>query len=298
MSGACAALLADGRRLHMQHGPIDLIIEAFGAPSEVDAAYLQARRRFETVLGELVGELAILRRPVRDAVTPTGSIARAMTSATRRFRPAFITPMAAVAGAVADEVLAAMLGGRRLDRAYVNNGGDIALYLAPGESFDIGFASSTSPPALAGHFSIEETDPVRGVATSGRQGRSLSLGIADAVTVLAETAATADAAATLIGNAVDLPGHPAVRRRPAHCLDPDSDLGHRRVTLAVGRLTDEERDRALEKGLAAADGMRQRGLIRAAALCLAGHLRLAGDEHARMAPPSARPALEREAMHA
>ena len=250
------------------------------------------------MLGELVAELPILRRPVLDGITPAGTIARGMTSATRRFQPAFITPMAAVAGAVADEVLAAMVGGRRLDRAYVNNGGDIALYLASGASFDVGFASTVSPPALAGHLSIDEIDPVRGVATSGHHGRSLSLGIADAVTVLAETAATADAAATLIANAVDLPGHPAVRRQPAHCLDPDSDLGHRMVTVAVGPLTGEETETALGKGLIAADGMRDRGLIRAAALCLNGRVRLAGGKHARVAPPSARPAMERRAMHA
>ena len=39
----------------------------------------------------------------------------------------FITPMVAVAGSVADYILDAMGGG--LDRAIVNNGGDIALHL-------------------------------------------------------------------------------------------------------------------------------------------------------------------------
>ncbi len=37
--------------------------------------------------------------------------------------------MAAVAGAVADHILAAMIAGRRLAKAYVNDGGDIALHL-------------------------------------------------------------------------------------------------------------------------------------------------------------------------
>ena len=54
---------------------------------------------------------------------------------------------------------------------------------------------------------------MRGIATSGWRGRSFSLGIADAVTVLAATAAEADAAATVIANAVDLPGHPAIDTR-------------------------------------------------------------------------------------
>ena len=45
------------------------------------------------------------------------------------YREQFITPpWRAVAGAVADEVLQALVHGRGLKRAYVNNGGDIALY--------------------------------------------------------------------------------------------------------------------------------------------------------------------------
>ena len=77
-------------------------------------------------------------------------------------------------------------------------------------------------------------DPVRGIATSGWRGRSFSLGIADAVTVLAATAAKADAAATIIANAVDLPNHAAITRVPAREIAPDNDLGERLVTRAVG----------------------------------------------------------------
>ena len=90
---------------------------------------------------------------------------------------------------------------------------------------------------------------MRGVATSGWRGRSFSLGIADAVTVLATNAAPADAAATLIANAVDLPGHPAVTRVPARELAPDSDLGDRLVTQGVGPLSPREIAGALEAGL-------------------------------------------------
>ena len=46
MTGAQAALLADGRRLHLHHGPIDLVIEADGSPQEIQLAYAQARNRF------------------------------------------------------------------------------------------------------------------------------------------------------------------------------------------------------------------------------------------------------------
>ena len=123
---------------------------------------------------------------------------------------------------------------------------------------------------------------MRGIATSGWRGRSFSLGIADAVTVLAEDAAAADAAATLIANAVDLPGHSAIVRQPANELSPDSDLGERLVTTDVGSLTAAEIEQALGRGLAVADACRRRGLIHAVALFLDGaHLTVGPIENRR-----------------
>ncbi|MGB5068821.1 MAG: UPF0280 family protein, partial [Albidovulum sp.] len=111
---------------------------------------------------------------------------------------------------------------------------------------------------------------------SGRGGRSLSMGIADSVTVLATDAAIADAAATLIGNAVDLPGHPAVTRCPASARQSDSDLGDRLVVTHVGALSAAEVDTALNKGAALAEDYRKQGLILGAALFLRGKSRLVG----------------------
>ena len=106
-----------------------------------------------------------------------------------------------------------MTAGRRLARAYVNNGGDIALHLGPGETFSIGMVDRPDRPSLIGRAAIGAADHVRGVATSGWRGRSFSLGVADAVTVLAASAALADAAATLIANAVDHSGPSGDRAR-------------------------------------------------------------------------------------
>jgi uncharacterized protein len=268
MSGPVAAATADGSRLHLQHGPIDLIVEAFGDKEDVAEAYRRAWDRFQHVLDELVEELPTLRRPV-DAANggPSGRVARRMAAAVRPFSDRFITPMAAVAGAVADEICAEMTG-CDLRRAYVNDGGDIALFLTPGETFDVGLVPVPHRPSLLGKTTVRAMDPVRGVATSGRHGRSFSLGVADAVTVLAVDAARADAAATLVANAVDLPDHPAVRRVPAAELDPDSDLGERSVTVEVGTLTPPAARQALASGMAAAERMRSDGLIVAAVLCL------------------------------
>src|SRR6202023_4310659 len=95
----------------------------------------------------------------------------------------FITPMAAVAGAVAEEILGAMLQQTQLTRAYVNNGGDIALHLADGERFTVGLADRPDAPGLMRTMIIHADDPPRGGPTSRRPGRSFSLGIADAVTL-------------------------------------------------------------------------------------------------------------------
>jgi len=271
-------MLPDGRRLHLQDGPIDLIVEAFGAAAEVEVAYRAACARFVSILDELCSELKFLRQECcRDAEWPRGSVARRMVAAVMPYvSECFITPMAAVAGAVAEEILATMVGAADLSRAYVNNGGDIALHLTASEKFVVGMIERPDRLALFGTLAIGADNPARGIATSGWRGRSFSLGIADAVTVLADRAAAADAAATIIANAVDLPGHPAIVRVPACELAPDSDLGARSVTQGVGTLTEAEVSRALAGGVQTAGRLRRMGLVRAAALNLCGETRLVG----------------------
>jgi len=264
--------LADGRRLHLQDGPIDLIVEVHGSEINRRAAYDAAARRFTGLLDELCDELPLLRQaadPARRELQ--GAVARRMDAAVAPFAlDHFITPMAAVAGSVAEEILGAMLDAARLERAYVNNGGDIALHLDQGEHFTVGLIDRPDRHGVTRTVIVDADDPTRGVATSGRHGRSFSLGIADAATVLARTASQADAAATIIANAVDLPGHPAIVRCPAHDLQPDSDLGARLVTRDVGELTGHEIQDALESGAACARKLLAAGLIDGAALRLQG----------------------------
>jgi len=273
---ATIRLLPDGRRLHLSDGPIDLIVEAGGARDEIRHAYEAAARRFVTILDELCAELPLLRRPASCALSrPRGAVAQCMADAVDPYRePCFITPMAAVAGAVAEAVLAAMTDAAELDRAHVNNGGDIALHLARGQSYRVGMVVRPDRPSLFGSIEISSGTPVRGIATSGWRGRSFSLGIADAVTVLAASASQADAAATIIANAVDLPGHPAVTRVPAREIVPDSDLREIPVTRDVGHLSPPEIENALRSGAKVAEALRARGLIYAAALNLQEHVRI------------------------
>ena len=269
-------LLPDGRRLHLHDGPIDLIVEAYGRPEQIHAAYDTAERRFVTILDELCAELPLLRQAVGSNMPrPQGVIARRMAAAVEPYAErCFITPMAAVAGAVAEEILETMTKDTELARCYVNNGGDIALYLTPGESFSVGMVDRPDRPSLFGTLRIRSDDPIRGLATSGWRGRSFSLGIADAVTVLAADAAAADAAATIIANAIDLPGHPEIVRVPAREIAPDNDLGELCVTRAVPKLCSDEVQEALASGVSVAEELISEGLAVAAALHLQGQTRV------------------------
>lgn len=271
MATECAQELHGGR-LHLSHGPIDVVLKAFGAPHEMARAHRAAMERFPGILPELCGELSELRAASGEG-NPQSPVGRRMAAACRPFAAGtFVTPMAAVAGAVADELLAAMRHEADLARAYVNDGGDIAVFVAPDEELDIamfGDFTAGEIPLWSGFLRIGHRDGIGGIATSGARGRSFSLGIADSVTVLARDAATADAAATLIANAVDC-DYPGVMRTPAVELDPDSDLGNRLVTVSVPPLEPAERRRALGAGLARAQDYLARGLIIDAALSLQG----------------------------
>ena len=341
MNSAFARILPDGKRLHLQQGPIDLVIDADGDEAEVALAFEQAMRAFEPVLTDLVAELEVLRKvlaphssTVMRGLDPrthafgeqvcqkanflssasssndqssapedkcrqdvgtrvkhghdgrgvqfydpnkSNPVANIMTSAAANFAAHNVSPMIAVAGSVADYILDKMLAGRTLNRVYVNNGGDISLYLNDGHSFDIGIVDRVDAPEISATAHITSNDTVRGVATSGWGGRSFSLGVADAVTVLAPTAALADAAATLIANEVDPGPCFEISRTPAHDLDPDSDLGARLVTTDVQPLSARQKDLALQRGQDLARTFVRDGLITAAALSLQGSTRMAGD---------------------
>lgn len=266
--------LADGR-LHFQHGPIDLVLRGHGPGAK--AAHRAAWDRFQDILTVLCDELDRLRRPL--GATPPelrGPVARRMLDACWPHRAVYLTPMAAVAGSVADEVLAAM---RRaapgLTRAFVNNGGDIALHVAGDDTLTAGLVTDLAAPALDGQITIGAQDGIGGIATSGWRGRSHSLGIADAATVLARDAATADAAATLIANDCTT-DHPAIRRLPARALKDDSDLGDLAVTVEVGPLPPQAVAAALARGAARAEQLRRDGRIVAASLALQGRFRIIG----------------------
>ena len=274
-NGAWASRLRGGR-LFLQHGPINLVVRAWGTDAAVEVAYRALIDAFPNWLGALVDELPRLRMPETERLElPRGHIARAMACAVRACAAGFATPMASVAGAVADEAVRVLASQPAIERAYVNNGGDIALHLGEGTRLSVGMVPSLREAIPRAGIEIASESAVRGVATSGWPGRSHSLGIADAVTVLARSAAVADAAATLVANSVDV-DHPGIRREPASSLDEDSDLGDRPVTVAVPRLRAEAIDAALDAGLRTARALRARCAIEGAALTVQGRWRVLG----------------------
>jgi ApbE superfamily uncharacterized protein (UPF0280 family) len=110
-----------------------------------------------------------------------------------------VGPMAAVAGAIAEAV------GKELlvysPEIIVENGGDV--FLRVFKKRVVGIFAGDSP--LTGKLGIEinaEDTPLGICTSSGTVGHSLSYGRADAVVVLSESTALADAAATAVGNTV------------------------------------------------------------------------------------------------
>lgn len=316
----CGQWTRDGRGLHLQHGPIDLVVGCRGSSKACAKAYSAIAGAFDGVLSQLVAELSLLKTPLPSPLqlpsplpskaspvefegharwlsedsTPTafqyglnGEIARRMYEACLPYAKHKITPMASVAGAVADHLLGRLTDLEGIDRIWINNGGDIAVYVGPGSTFDCGMITDVTEDKLTGQCQLSvppTSDQGRyyGIATSGRAsfgegGRSFSLGIADAVTVIAQSAAKADAAATIIANHVDCPGTvSAIKRRPACEMDPDSDLGSRLVVTRVSTLSDHEIDQALVNGERAAADCVNQSLIDAAALSLIGQYRCVG----------------------
>ena len=244
-------------RLFLNHGPIDIVLEAFGKDKPL--AYEKAKKYFSTLLNELVLDMDLLKKEVVPHRNFNNKISQSMQNATEKFYPDFITPMAAVAGSVADNILNVLVKDTKLEKAYVNNGGDVSFYLTENQTVKSNLASI--PNIIA---EIDYKDKSRGIATSGWRGRSFSLGIADSVTVLADNAAMADAAATMIANSVNIKNHPSIIKKPAEEIYEDSDLKNLMVTVEVGDLKQSEIEDALRNGNEVGKTYLENGLINSA----------------------------------
>ncbi len=260
---------ADGR-VRINIGPSSLIIKVKkdGRPDSRLAS--RAEGFLEDLLARLSPYEGIYKADARclreNPCLP--KVLNRMISATRKLSPAFITPLAAVAGAVADEVLAYLVR-QGAEWAYVDNGGDVALHPSIEAPIRIGLAKAMGRRESAAFVEVSASSHVRGIATSGMGGRSLTMGIASAASALAWSAAEADAAATLIANATYI-DHPAVVTLPAEDVEPGTDLQGRRVVTAVGTLPRDSLEKALGQALEFAEAMIGQGLIAGSAITVQG----------------------------
>jgi len=122
-------------------------------------------------------------------------VAKMMAQAAQK---ADVGPMAAVAGAIADLAVEAMLR-TGCQVAVVENGGEIMAQ--SNQPVDVAVAAGEEP--LSRRFGFRLTEFPIGVATSsGRFSHAFSFGDAEAATVFCKNASIADAAATAVGNVV------------------------------------------------------------------------------------------------
>lgn len=269
-----ATLLPDGR-LHLNHAGLDIVVSADGGEEAVEVAFKAAAGRFASLVAELVDSLPLLRRAAHAETELSGLLASRMARAVApHAETAFMTPMCAACGAMADEILDAMTAAAPLRQAFVNNGGDIAVHIAGGQTAHAIISPHEGDDR--GTVRLTAGDGIGGIATAGRRGRRFALGLADTITVLAASAAEADAAATVLSAGVDLTDHPAAERVPAHTLDPDSDLGSRLVVIDCLPLTEKEKTLAVAKGARLARAMLAADLIRGVAFSLQGYRRALG----------------------
>jgi len=250
--------------VRLDYGPTQMVIQAVGPDLPETAAQDAARYAME-LINDLAGVKAVAassQHAIGD-LCAYPEVLRRMVTAVRSSGDADLTPMAAVAGTVAD-LTAEYLQSRGAAKAIVNNGGDIALRLITGYSAQVGVAPAIDIPPT--HIlSVHAGDGIGGVATSGLGGRSFTKGIATAAVVAAKTAALADACATSIGNAT-FAAHPAIKLVRAEAVDPLTDIAGHLVVREVGPLPPEIIQEALLNGWRRAEECFRLGLIQGVAL--------------------------------
>jgi len=262
-------ILSNGTVL-VDYGPMRMFISASenGKPLvklAEEGAHLAMR-----VLEDLAKFLPVMKKRSRELEIEETfpDVVQRMIEATKKMGEPDLTPLAAVAGTASD-VVADFIFSRGGTKIIVDNGGDIAIRLREGEVARVGVKTEIDAKQPTYLISIDSTMGIGGVATSGLGGRSFTKGIASAATVLSQTAAFSDAAATVIGNFTNVED-PNIMRSLAEKIYPDTDIAGEWVTVKVGRLCEEKIEKALTNGLSKANSICEKGLIKGAFIALQG----------------------------
>ncbi len=241
-------------------GPMRLVIQAWNKGQPQIALARQAAEEAIGYLERIAGCRPLLSRPwPQIEELPEDELARRMVTSVKAIGDVDLTPMAAVAGTIADAV-ADRLFERGMTKAVVDNGGDIAIRLTEGETAAVGIRPQISSPQISHVIHLDDTHAAWGVTTSGLGGRSFTRGIASAVTVMAANASVADAAATAVANACFVEDK-CIIQQPAEKLDPASDLAGLNVTTKVGILSSEKIRLAVGNARQKAEQLSKKGLI-------------------------------------
>lgn len=256
-------------RIFFEYGPISMSIEAWNNKKPLTEKCEEACTIAVQTLTDISNQLVLLKKSwVLTSGSKLYGAAKEMWYAVGCTQDPTLTPMAAVAGTIADRT-ADWLMEQEATKVIVNNGGDIALRLSEGELVSVGVIPSLTNEKLINKLEIQQSYKVGGIATSGLGGRSFTRGIAEAVTVIAERCAQADACATLLANASFI-SSPSVVQVAAKYLDPDTDIPEIPVTIKVDRLTDDEKTISLKNIGIEAENQIKKGNIYGAIVYLQG----------------------------
>ncbi len=265
------AWLADGKRLHLRNGPVNLIIQAFGQPAQLGRAYEAGIERARALVVELAEDLPRLQ--AQEAfLSAVGLRAAAATQAV----PGGLPPVAALTGAIADEVLTAMTQAGAFARGFVNNHGAVAFHLAEGESLT---PQAMDWPEFSRYDSTRVPIPsaarARGMAAGGWHYHGFAFGCVDRIYTAAPSAAVAEAVLGSISAAMQ--PRTGMRKVMAGMLEAESVLGTLEVYPAMD-MAEEDIASAMVQAREAAEGLFAAGTATLMLVAL-------GDKSFLVAPP-------------
>lgn len=269
MSDRRVAVLPGEKAVLAENGPLRLVIQAYSGPiPEIALAKKAAEYAFDCLGRVAAAQQSLRKRHGLITSSLQDEIARTMLESVRSIGDEDLTPMAAVAGTIADFV-ADWLFSRNVTRVIVDNGGDIAIRLKAGESARVGLRPAIDSQEITYSILLDSKYSSWGVTTSGMGGRSLTRGVASAVTVFAPRSSVSDAAATAIANSC-FSEDKNILQVPAKTIAPYTDLGDMLVTVSASGLAEKTVQKALANGLKKATGIQERGLILGALIVVGG----------------------------
>ena len=271
ISGLQASNFPASFTMFIEVGPVSVVVngEKDGMPFEFDR--FRVEEKIRSILEEIKEYLPVLKQKAHKIKNTNhmSYVPRKMVDAVKVIDEVSLTPMAAVAGSIAD-ALKEFLKNEWLDLISVNNGGDISIFNKNGRELKIDIGDIHTGESSPHLLSIEQITDY-GLATSGFGGRSFTLGLADSVTVIATTGALADAAATFICNCTNTETDQVIRRKASE-IDPLTDIPDYEVTIKINDLSNFDIMKSLENGLYNASKLKQLNFIYDAVIKLRGHM--------------------------